>query len=504
MSVVFYRTSILLLFLSAFHISLVAQQLGDFHEQVDIGTVLHKGSVKYNNSTGDYVISGSGANIWNNSDQFHFVWRKLKGDFILQARVNFIGTGKDPHRKLGWMVRNSLDTNSSSVNATIHGDGLTSLQFRRSINDNVEEKKFDITHPDILQLERKGSLFIMSVAHAGEPFVTQEVSEIPLRNEVFAGLFICAHNKDVVEKATFDNVRIIIPASAGFTPYKDYIGSHIETFDLATGKRRIIFSSPSSLQAPNWTKDGKAFIYNSNGLIYRLDLKTNKSSIVNTGAVKANNNDHVISFDGKMLALSSSSPGNKYNSVVYTIPIEGGTPKQVTAVGPSYMHGWSPDRKHLIYTGQRDNEFDIYRIDADGNNETRLTSAAGLDDGSEYSPDGEYIYFNSMRTGTMQIWRMKANGSEQVQLTSDDYNNWFPHISPDGKNILFLSFMKDVKPEDHPFYKQVYLRMMPVSGGIPKVLVYVYGGQGTINTPSWSPDSKQFAFVSNSDPLIDK
>jgi Tol biopolymer transport system component len=135
-----------------------------------------------------------------------------------------------------------------------------------------------------------------------------------------------------------------------------------------------------------------------------------------------------------------------------------------------------------------------------GGEETRLTTAQGLDDGPEYSPDGKYIYFNSTRTGTMQIWRMKPDGSDQQQVTNDDYNNWFPHVSPNGEWICFLSFNKDVAPGDHPFYKRVYIRLMPVGGGQPKVIAYVYGGQGTINVPSWSPDSKRLAFVSNSGP----
>lgn len=480
------------------HLGAGAQNIGVFEGHNDVGGVLQPGSVSYNTRSGDYLLSGSGANIWGRSDEFHFAWRKLKGDFILQARVKFIGEGKDPHRKLGWMVRSSLDSASSSVNATVHGDGLTSLQFRSQAGGEMEEKKLAGTAPDILQLERKGGKYIMSVAHSGEPYVVEELSGVALGDEVYIGLFISAHNKDVVEKASFDNVRIIVPAKEGFTPYRDYIGSHIEIFDVATGKRKIVYSNPESLQAPNWTKDGKSLLYNSNGLMYKLDLKRRKVSQLNTGAVKNNNNDHVLSFDGRMLGLSSSSLDNKYGSVVYTVPVKGGTPKQVTPIGLSYLHGWSPDGKHLIYTGERNGQFDIYRIGVDGGEELRLTNTPGLDDGSEYSPDGRYIYFNSVRSGTMQIWRMKADGSEPAQVTDDEYNNWFPHVSPDGKWIVFLSFMNDVKPEDHPFYRPVYLRMMPVEGGKPKVVVYLYGGQGSINTPSWSPDGKQFAFVSNS------
>jgi Tol biopolymer transport system component len=99
----------------------------------------------------------------------------------------------------------------------------------------------------------------------------------------------------------------------------------------------------------------------------------------------------------------------------------------------------------------------------------------------------------------MQIWRMRPDGSQPEQVTSDEYNNWFPHLSPDGRWIAFITFPKDVPPADHPYYKRVYLRLMPVAGGAPRVIAYLYGGQGTINVPSWAPDSRRLAFVSNSD-----
>lgn len=100
----------------------------------------------------------------------------------------------------------------------------------------------------------------------------------------------------------------------------------------------------------------------------------------------------------------------------------------------------------------------------------------------------------------MQIWRMAPDGSNQEQVTNDSFNNWFPHVSPDGQSIMMISFPKEIDPADHPYYKRVYLRVMPVGGGPPKVVAYVYGGQGTINVPSWSPDSRRLAFVSNSGP----
>jgi len=97
----------------------------------------------------------------------------------------------------------------------------------------------------------------------------------------------------------------------------------------------------------------------------------------------------------------------------------------------------------------------------------------------------------------MQLWRMTPDGQNQEQVTNDEFNNWFPHISPDGKWIAFLSYGREVAPTDHPYYKQVCLRLLPIQGGKARIIAYVYGGQGTMNVPSWSPDSARLAFVSN-------
>ena len=483
-----------------------SQQAGIFDGQSDVGKVTHKGNTIYNANTETYTVSGSGANIWFTNDEFHFIWKKMKGDFIVHARGNFLRKGTEEHRKFGWMIRQNMDTSSKMIAATIHGNGLTSLQYRTAAHANVEEKQFDIKGPDVVQLERRGNQFIMSVAHFGDTFVSQEISNIDFDGDVYVGLFVCAHNKDVVEKAIFENVRIVVPAPKDLVPYRTFLGSHMETMDVMTGKRKIIYSENASLQAPNWTKDGKSLIYNSRGSLYRLDLKNPKPVLLPTGKVKDINNDHVISFDGKMLGISAVSPDGKIGSTVYTVPITGGEPKLITPLlGFSYLHGWSPDGKWLTYTAKRNNDptpagFDIYKIPSNGGKEIQLTNVNGLDDGPEYSPDGKYIYFNSVRSGLMQLWRMKPDGSDPEQLTNDDYNNWFAHVSPDGKWIVCITFLKDeVKPDDHPFYKHVYLRMMPASGGPLKVIAYLYGGQGTINTPSWSPDSKKIAFVSNTD-----
>ena len=480
----------------------VYAQVGVFDNQSDVGPVKHPGMASFDAATQQYTLTGSGANIWGTHDEFHFVWKKMKGDFILRANVAFIGKGVEDHRKIGWMVRSTLDTNSKHINAVLHGDGLTSLQFRRTVSGTTEEKKSTLTHADVIQLERQGNSYIMSVAHKGETFVSEKLDNLDLGDDVYVGIFICSHNADITEKATFDNVRIVVPAGKNLVPYRDYLGSSIEILDVEKATRKIIYQIPKSLQAPNWTKDGKSLIYNRDGKLYNFDLATGTPREINTGVANKNNNDHVISFDGKMLAISSGN-GEKGASLGFIVPIGGGEAKQITPTGPSYMHGWSPDGRYIVFCGNRNGEYDVYRIPSNGGPEVRLTDAKGLDDGPEYSPDGKYIYFNSVRSGLMQVWRMKADGSEQTQLTNDDFNNWFPHVSPDGKWIVYITFMKDeVSPGDHPFYKHVYLRVMPVGGGPSKVVAYLYGGQGTINTPSWAPDSKHLAFVSNSSLLF--
>src|SRR5215813_386692 len=474
------------------------KSVGSFMGQTDVGNPARPGVASYDPVTQEYTIEGSGTNMWAGRDEFHFVWQRLKGNFIVTSRVAFVGKGVEQHRKIGWIVRSNLEADSPHAVAVVHGDGLTSLQFRRTKAGNTEQIISKLKDADVLQLERKGNSYIMSAARFGDAFASEQVS-LDLGDEVYVGLFVCSHNKDVTEKALFRDVRLTVPARDNFVPYREYIGSNLELMDVATGNRKIIYTAPDSFQAPNWTKDGRALIYNRNGRLYRFDLASKTATAIDTGFAVNNNNDHVLSIDGTMLAISHHSKEDANASIVYTVPVGGGTPRRVTAKGPSYLHSWSPDGKHLIYTGGRDGEFDIYKIPVDGGEETNLTNSKGLDDGPEYTPDGKYIYFNSTRSGTMQIWRMKPDGSNAEKITDDEYNNWFPHISPDGKWIVFLSFLKDVNPADHPFYKHVYIRLMPINEAKPKVIAYVYGGQGTINVPSWSPDSRQIAFVSNSD-----
>ncbi len=472
-------------------------KIGVFDSFADIGKPAIEGQLTYIHENQKYVMSASGANIWFGTDSFSFLSKPITGDFILQTKINFVGTGNDPHRKTGLMIRSSNSPSASMVACTVHGDGLTSLQYRDTDGGNVEEIKFMNSGYDVLQLEKKGTTYTMSVAKFGVTYDFEKIESIDLGEKPLAGLFVCSHNDNFLEQVEFFNTRIFNTAPDDLIQYKDYLGSLLEVMEVETGIRKVLANSEGSWQAPNWTPDGKTLIYNANGKLYTFDLKTKTSSELNTDFADKNNNDHVLSFDGKQIGISHHAQEANGQSLIYTLPISGGIPKKITEKGPSYLHCWSPDHKFLIYTAERKNAYNLFKISVDGGKEIQLTHTKGLDDGSEYSPDGKFIYFNSTRTGTMQIWRMDADGKNQTQLTFDDLNDWFPHVSPDNKWIVFISFPKEIVPDKHPFYERVYVRIMPVEGGKIKTLGYVYGGQGTINVPSWSPDGKYIAFISN-------
>ena len=184
--------------------------LGIFSGQTDLGNVvIHKGSASYDAKSKTYTIEGSGSNIWATADGFHYVWRKMRGNFKLSTSAAFIGKGVEDHRKIGWMVRASLDSNSAHASAVVHGDGLTSLQFRKATGVATEEKRSTLVAANLIQLERKGNSYIMTVSKDGGPLITDQVDNIKLGNEVYVGLFVCSHNVNVSEKAVFEQVSIV-------------------------------------------------------------------------------------------------------------------------------------------------------------------------------------------------------------------------------------------------------------------------------------------------------
>ncbi len=467
-------------------------KLGPFEDHNDVGTVLHPGSANYDAAHQTFTIAGSGENMWSTADAFQFVWKKVSGDVAIAADIAFIGTGVNEHRKAVVMVRQTLDADSPYADVALHGSGLTSLQYRDAKGTLTHEIQANISSPARIRLERRGRYATMWLASKGQPFQVAGGSvPVSLEGTFYIGIGVCSHDKDIVEKAVFSNVEIQAPLPTPSTEPKLY--STLETITIDSTDRRVVYVAPNKFEAPNWTRDGASLIFNRNGRLEKIPVTGGKPETIDTGFAVHCNNDHGISPDSKSIAISDQTK-DEDRSHVYIIPFAGGPPREVTSNGPSYWHGWSPDGKTLAFVGERNGEFDIYSIPFAGGEETRLTTAKGLDDGPDYSPDGNYIYFNSERTGRMQIWRMKPDGSAQEQITNDDSNNWFPHISPDGEWMVFLTYDKSVT--GHPENKDVMLRLMSLADHKVTVLAKLFGGQGTINVPSWSPDSKQLSFVS--------
>ncbi len=482
------------------------QQLGLFERAQDIGSVGLAGSAVHDPASGHYRVTASGANIWGAEDAFHFVSAKRSGNLHIEAVIDWVGAGVDPHRKAGLMIRQNLSAGSPYADVVLHGDGLVALQYREVQDGPTFEIRSNVAGARRLRLEKEDGYVYFSVAgadgvlrHAGGNY------RIAFAEPFYAGLAVSAHNNAVRETALFSNVQMSVPTLRHIadTGYPAAVESTLEVMELEGAQsRRVVRHFDFKIEAPNWSPDG-ALIYNSRGLIYRIPATGGDPTVINTGPYRKNNNDHGLSPDGRWLAISDQSEPDDH-SRIYVLPVEGSDRPRLVAghpSTPSYWHGWSPDGRTIAYTATRPetNDFDIYAKDLAGGPERRLTTSPGLDDGPEYSPDGRYIYFNSARSGAMQIWRINArDGGNPQQVTKEPaYRDWFPHFSPDGRWIVFVSFGLDVELGDHPPNRDVVIRIMPADGSSPpRILTKLFGGQGTMNVPSWSPDGKAIAFVS--------
>lgn len=468
----------------------VAAQVGQWAVTGDVGGPAKAGVTSFSTESGRYRISASGANIWGVRDSFHFASKPVTGDLEMTAAISWATTGGHEHKKAGLMIRSGRGPDAPHASVMVHADGLVSLQFRRQKGGPTEEVRSALKNAARIRLFRDGDVITMEVAPVDGPFEPSAALTVVLGETIEAGLAVCSHDDKDLQTAVFSGFEL---KEAGTASTKErVVESTLEVVEIATGRRRIVRRAVEHFEAPNWTQDGKTLVYNGGGKIWRIPVAGGDPAHVPTGEVRVNN-DHGLSPDGQWMAVSGSV--GRGQSQIYILPALGGPMRLITPKAPSYWHGWSPDGKTLAYCASRDGEYDIYTIPVEGGEETRLTTAKGLDDGPEYSPDGRYIYFNSVRSGLMRIWRMKADGSDQEMVSQGPPSaDWFAHPSPDGQWLAYISYHASV--EGHPANKDVTLRLAPVSGGLPRTLVTLFGGQGTMNVPSWSPDSKYFAFVS--------
>ncbi len=344
-----YRLITLFLLLWTPVIQLFAGELPHgFQFATNVGNPALSGKFLFEEKNDCWILKGSGNNIWNSRDEFFYLSRLMQDDCMVSGFISFSAEGVEPHRKAGLMFRESLDEDAPYVDVALHGNGLLSLQYRAEKGGLSHEVATQVKSPAFVQLEKSGHTFILRVSKDQTPLDEVASVNIPFGEHFHTGMFVCAHNPGIMEEARFRNVRVDIPAEArgGLKAPPSY--SRLEILDVLSDTRKVVYSSEEHFEAPNWSGNGKFLIFNQGGKLYRFTLKNKNIRQINTGFADANNNDHGISFDGKMLAISHQlQEGSGRRSIIYTVPVKGGIPLRITPLGPSYWHGWSPDGKWL-------------------------------------------------------------------------------------------------------------------------------------------------------------
>ncbi len=476
-----------------------SQSLGIFEGQSDVGAVSPPGLATYDAAKGTYTLTSAGANLWGTTDAFHFLWKKVSGDAVLTADIDFPETAGEhnPHRKAILIFRQSVDAGSAYADAALHGAGLTALQFRRDAGAITEDLELNasVATPRRLRIEKRGDTFTMYAASSpGAPFHQVGAStQIHLEEPFYAGIGVCSHDASRSEKAVFSHVTLEKPTPA---PANLALFSSLQTIGDDKDFRRavVVWSVQGHAEAPNWSRDGKTLIFDEDGKIMTVAADGGTPGPLPIGDATRCNGSHGLSSDGTLLAITCATTG-KPEARVYIVPIVGGTPRLVTANPNSYFHSWSPDGKTILFTRPDHGSLNIFAVPADGGEEHALTTGSGVSDDPDYSPDGRFIYFNSDRAGEpMQIWRMHPDGSSPEQVTHDDQVNWTPHPSPDGKSVVFISYSPGTT--GHPANQPIALRILNLADGQTHVLTRLIGGSGTMNVNSWAPDSRRLGFVS--------
>jgi TolB protein len=276
-------------------------------------------------------------------------------------------------------------------------------------------------------------------------------------------------------------------------------------YDTISGMNTLVFETRVCLlEAPNWTLQGDALVLNGDGKLWRLPFADPLLDLIDLEGVPPLNNDHVLDPDGEHIFVSAYDDWQ-----IYRAPLAGGRAEQVSGKeGPEgllhFLHGVSPDGKELAFvgvtadlTGPRPKflSAEICTMSSDGRGFRQITSGGAPADGPEYSPEGQWLYFNTEAfSGHAQIARMRPDGAEVTRLTDEPSVDWFPHLSPDGRSAVYLAYPPGTK--GHPADKWVDLKLVRNGDwATTKPVARLFGGQGTINVNSWSPDGEQFAYV---------
>jgi dipeptidyl aminopeptidase/acylaminoacyl peptidase len=384
------------------------------------------------------------------------------------------------------ILKQDLAADGVYADVALHGSGLSALQYRRAKAVTSQDIELNIDFPKTARIVKRGDAITMYLSMHGEP-LHQAGATVKLHFDgpFYVGIGLCSHDKDAAETAVFSRVELKKPAPAA---QKSQVFSSVQTIQTEDKFRRamMVLTKRGRIGSVNWSTDGQSLYFNRGGHIEKMAAIGAEPQNVKIGARLWCDDNHGLSPDNSQLAVSCASAPGRAPSI-YTVPLDGGAARQLTHGGAAEFHGWSPDGTTIAFTGVRNGHTDVYVVPAQGGEEKRLTNAA-INDGPDFGPDGS-IYFSSDRSGSMQVWRMKADGSQAEQMTKDAGNDWFPHVAPNGKQMVYLNRAGSAPVGD------ATLRLMDLGNGQARVLVDVFGGDGTLNAPSWSSDNHHFAFT---------
>ena len=509
--------------------------VGIFDGHGDLGIAPAAGESLFDADKKTYAVTGGGNNLWAKVDAGHFAWKKLSGDFSLAADIAFLpnATGAaDPHRKACLMIRQSLDADSAYVDASLHGDGLTALQFRDAKGEPTREVMSNVVGPLRMRLEKHGDTFTLFVGQAGEdPKYSGASYILKFQEPFYVGLVVNAHNGNDTslnrETAAFSRVELKtnLPATTPklYSTLETQVSNPVNANQTQNTDRAVLYVTPGSIEGPVWLPDNSGIVFSRGGQLFRLPMRvpvrpargaagapaapaapasvlgasplaTGEPVLIDTGAIKGISRTHGLSPDGTQLIFVDHPQGNpRPPANTYIVPIAGGTPRLLTpntGAGSSL----SPDGKTFAF--DTDTVADIFTIPTDGSAPAiRLTNGAGKKNyGPQFTRDGAHIVFCSDRSGTMQIWWMKPDGSEPQQLTNDENNNWFPRLSGNDASALFVTYPKSVTGD--PANSPVQIRRLNLSNPARTIDLMARVLGGPASAPTWSPSNAQITFVS--------
>jgi TolB protein len=473
--------------------------VGIFQGQSDVGSVSPPGTAAYDPRIDTYALTSAGANTWYHVDGFHYLWKKVSGDWTLTADVAFppraYAHEPNPHRKGILMFRQTLDAGAAYAALSVHGSGMPALQYRREHGANTEDIELNINLPKTIRIEKRGDIFTVFLSAGGEPLHQIGAStRLHLKSPFYVGLGALSHDVNTTDQVRFSRVTLQRLAAAKHTPPILY--STLQTIQIEDQYRRatVIRSVPKVMQSVNWLPDGKSLYVHEDGHLERIEYLDPPAGSppqpIAVGKLVDCSSNYGVSPDGRWLAVScAEKPEGEHQ--VYVLPAGGGdTVRQLThGARSSFFHAWSPDSRIVAFTRGSASKADIFTIPASGGEESRLTHDT-VNDGPDFSPDGQFIYFDSSRSGSTQIWRMRPDGSHPEQITDDDGRNSSPHISPDGKNLAFLSQPGNAGSR----VGDAALKIMAFSDGLIRTLAVFQGDRGSFAMYSWG-DVNHLAFI---------